>query len=259
MKKILTIIIITTTFFSCAKRNLVYFSDLDENSTFSIPVSRSNEPRIQVDDLLSITVTSLNPESNMLFNVGVLMPSGDRNNTVLNNPINENYLVDKDGNINYPVIGLINLKGLTKQEAIEKITNIISEYVKDPIINIRFMNFKVTVIGEVQQPSSFIIPTEKITVLEALGLAGDMTAYGKRENVLIIREKEGIRTATRLNLNDKSVLSSPFYYLEQNDIVYVEPYKTKSLQADQNPGKIAIITSAISLATILFLNFIRFN
>lgn len=255
MKKILLVFLTSLCFFSCAKRNLVYFSDLDPYKDYSVQISQSTEPRIQVDDLLSITITSLNPESNMLFNVGVLMPSGDRNNTIINNPINENYLVDKDGNINYPVIGLINLKGLTKQEAVEKITNLVSEYVKDPIVNLRFMNFKVTVIGEVQKPSSFIIPTEKITVLEALGLAGDMTAYGKRENVLIIREKEGVRTATRLNLNDKSVLSSPYYYLEQNDIIYVEPYKTKALQADQNPGKIAIISSAISLATIIILNF----
>lgn len=255
MKKLFLLTILSISLFSCAKRNLVYFSDIYEDTEFSVPVQNSSEPRIQVDDLLSITVTSLNPESNMLFNVGVLMPSGDRNNTIVNNPINENYLVDKDGYINYPVIGLINLKGLTKQEAINKMSSLLNEYVKDPIINIRFMNFKVTVIGEVQTPNSFVIPTEKITILEALGLAGDMTAYGRRENVMIIREKDGIRTATRLNLNDKAILTSPYYYLQQNDVVYVEPYKTKSVQADSNPGKIAIITSAISLATIVILNF----
>lgn len=255
MKKLFLLTILSISLFSCAKRNLVYFSDIYQDTEFSVPAQNTSEPRIQVDDLLSITVTSLNPESNMLFNVGVLMPSGDRNNTIVNNPINENYLVDKDGYINYPVIGLINLKGLTKQEAINKMSELLNEYVKDPIINIRFMNFKVTVIGEVQTPNSFVIPTEKITILEALGLAGDMTAYGRRENVMIIREKDGVRTATRLNLNDKTILTSPYYYLQQNDVVYVEPYKTKSVQADTNPGQIAIITSAISLATIVILNF----
>jgi len=233
----------------------VYFSDIDPFSDFTVTVGQSNEPRIQVDDLLSITVTSLNPESNMLFNVGVLMPSGDRANTVVSNPVNENYLVDKNGNINYPVIGLIKLEGLTKQEAVNKMSQLLNEYVKDPIINIRFMNFKVTVIGEVTNPNSFIIPTEKITVLEALGLAGDMTAYGKRENVLVIREKEGVRTATRINFNEKDVLNSPYFYLQQNDIVYVEPYKTKAIQADTNPVNVAIITSTISLLTIVILNF----
>ena len=256
MKKLLlSLAILSFCLFSCSKRNLVYFSDIDPFSDFTVTVGQSNEPRIQVDDLLSITVTSLNPESNMLFNVGVLMPSGDRANTVVSNPVNENYLVDKNGNINYPVIGLIKLEGLTKQEAVNKMSQLLNEYVKDPIINIRFMNFKVTVIGEVTNPNSFIIPTEKITVLEALGLAGDMTAYGKRENVLVIREKEGVRTATRINFNEKDVLNSPYFYLQQNDIVYVEPYKTKAIQADTNPVNVAIITSTISLLTIVILNF----
>lgn len=256
MKKILPFLIISSLiFFSCSKRNLVYFSDLDPVNGYSSTITTLSEPRIQEDDLLSITVTSLNPESNMLFNAGVIMPSQGTVNTVVSSPINENYLVDKDGFINYPVVGKINLRGLTKQEAISKVTKVLDQYVKDPIINIRFMNFKVTVIGEVQQPSSFIIPTEKITILEALGLAGDMTAYGKRENVLVIREKDGVRSANRLNLNDKTVLDSPFYYLQQNDVVYVEPYKTKSIQADNNPTTVALISTAITLATVLILNF----
>jgi polysaccharide biosynthesis/export protein len=255
MKKLVFIFFLSICLFSCSKRNLVYFSDIEPFSDYTIPVGESNEPRIQVDDLLSITVTSLNPESNMLFNVGVLMPSGDRNNTVVNSPINENYLVDKSGSINYPVIGLIKLEGLTKQEALIKMGQLLNDYVKDPIINIRFMNFKVTVIGEVTNPNSFVIPTEKITILEALGLAGDMTAYGKRENVLVIREKDGVRTVSRINLNDKAVLTSPYFYLQQNDVVYVEPYKTKAIQADTNPVNVAIITSTISLLTILILNF----
>lgn len=240
--------------FSCTKRNLVYFSDLDPVKGDSFTITSKSEPRIQADDLLSITVTSLNAESNMLFNAGVLIPA-EGSNTTISAPINESYLVDKDGFINYPVIGQIKLEGFTKQEAIIRMSELLVEYVKDPIINIRFMNFKVTVIGEVQQPNSFVIPTEKITVLEALGLAGDMTAYGKRENVLIIREKDGIRTANRLNLNNKEVLNSDFFYLQQNDIVYVEPYKTKAIQADNNPRTFAIISSALTLAVIMFLNF----
>lgn len=254
MKKLFTLTLLSLSLFSCAKRNLVYLSDIDPYEDYSVPVGQFTEPRIQPDDLLSITVTSLNPESNMLFNVGVLMPSGDRTNTVVSSPVNENYLVDKDGFINYPVIGKISLNRLTKQEAVDKMAGLVSEYVKDPIVNIRFTNFKVTVIGEVQNPSSLIIPTEKITVLEALGMAGDMTAYGKRENVMVIREKDGIRTAARLNLNDKAVLSSPYYYLQQNDVVYVEPYKTKAIQADSNPRTFSIISSALSLAVVIFVN-----
>jgi polysaccharide export outer membrane protein len=251
MKNLVLVIFVSFLSISCSKRNLVYFSDIDTKATFSTAVESTIEQRIQEDDLLSITVTSLNAESNMLFNAGVLMPTGDTRNTVVSTPINESYLVDKDGFINYPVIGKINLKGLTKQEAINKMSGLLTEFVQNPIINIRILNFKVTVLGEVQKPSSFIIPTEKITILEALGLAGDMTAYGRRENVLIIREKDGTRSTTRLNLNDKNVLSSPYFYLQQNDVIYVEPYKTKAIQSDSNPRTFALITGLISLITIV--------
>src|SRR5690606_20579617 len=195
--------------------------------------------------------------SNMLFNAGVLMPSGQNANTVVSTPINESYLVDKDGFINYPVVGQINLKGLTKLEAVNKMSLLLEEYVQDPIINIRLMNFKGTVIGEVQKPSTFIIPTERVTILEALGLARDMTATGRRENVLVIREKDGVRSTTRLNLNDKDVLSSPYYYLQQNDVIYVEPYKTKAIQSDTNPRTIAFLSSLLSIATLLIIQLNR--
>lgn len=251
MKNLLLIIFISFLNFSCSKRNLVYFSDIGPDTIYSTTIDSLVEPRIQEDDLLSITVTSLNAESNMLFNAGVLMPSGESGNTVISTPINQNYLVDKNGFINYPVIGQINLKDLTKLEAVNKMAILLDEYVQNPIINIRLMNFKVTVIGEVQNPSTFVIPTEKVTILEALGLAGDMTAFGRRENVMIIREKGGVRSTTRLNLNGKNVLASPFYYLQQNDVIYVEPYKTKAIQSDTNPLTIAIITGLISLATLI--------
>jgi len=215
-----------------------------------MPIDSLIEQKIQEDDLLSITVTSLNAESNMLFNAGVLMPSGENRNTVISSPINENYLVNKNGFINYPVIGQINLKGLTKLEAVQKMSLLLNEYVQNPIINIRLMNFRITVIGEVQRPSTFIIPTEKVTILEALGLAGDMTAFGRRENVIIVREKDGVRSTTRLNLNEKSVLASPYYYLQQNDVIYVEPYKTKAIQSDTNPRTFAIITGLVSILTL---------
>ncbi len=220
-------------FSSCTKRNLVYFSDLPKSTDFSTPIKNYSAPKIQPDDILSVTVSSLNPESNVLFN-NVLLPATGNNNVVADK-INEGYLVDKDGFINFPVIGKIGLGGLSKEQATEKMTDAIKEHVKNPIVNIRFLNFKVTVIGEVSSPATFTIPTEKITILEALGLAGDMTAYGKRENVLIIREKDGVRSTSRINLNNKDVLSSPYFYLQQNDIVYVEP-ENKVKVADTAPG-----------------------
>lgn len=232
----------------CANRNLVYFSDMPQSAEQSTPIKNYNAPKIQPDDILSIAVSSLSAESNVLFN-NVILPTTGAGTNVIADKINEGYLVDKNGFINFPVIGKIALAGLSKEEATEKMTDLIKTQVKNPIVNIRFLNFKVTVIGEVQNPSTFTVPTEKINVLEALGLAGDMTTYGRRETVLIIREKNGVRTTTRLNLNKKDVLSSPYYYLQQNDIVYVEP-ANKVKVADTAPGNrfigiwSAIITTA---------------
>src|SRR5690606_15294210 len=239
-------------FSGCAKRNLVYFSDIDSQSNYNVKIESSVEPRIQSDDLLKITVSSLNQESNLLFNAGILTTTG--NNNVSTSPLNEGYLVDKKGEINFPVLGKVKIGGLTKDEAIEEMSFRLREYVKDPIVNIRFLNFKVTVIGEVNKPSTFTVPTEKITILEALGLAGDMTAYGKRENVLVIRDKDGVRSLNRLNLNDKGILSSPYYYLTQNDVVYVEPDKMKAVQANVNPNRNQFITIASSIFVAIIIN-----
>ncbi len=219
--QIFAILLVLST--SCAQRNLVYFSDLQGSSNNETPIRNYSQPTILPDDILSISVSSLNPESNVLFNNVILPTTANSGNVIAATKVNEGYLVDKGGFINFPVIGKIMLAGLTKEQAIEKMTNEIKAHVKNPIVNIRFLNFKVTVIGEVSKPNTFTIDTEKINVLEALGLAGDMTVYGKRENVLIIREQQGVRRTTRINLNDKDVLNSPYFYLQQNDIVYVEP------------------------------------
>ncbi len=231
---------------------MVYFSDIDSQSNYNVKIESSVDPEIQPDDLLKITVSSLSQESNMLFNAGILTTTG--NNAISTSPLNDGYLVDKEGEINFPVLGKIKIGGLTKDEAIEEVSFRLREYVKDPIVNIRFMNFKVTVIGEVNRPSTFTVATEKITILEALGLAGDMTAYGKRENVLVIRDKDGVRSANRLNLNDKSILNSPYYYLTQNDVVYVEPDKMKAIQTNVNPNRTQFITIASSVLVALIIN-----
>lgn len=230
----------------CSKRDLVYFSNMSAKDS-NVPIRNYVAPKVQPNDILEITVSSLSAESNVLFNNMILPTTGNTN--VLADRINEGYLVDKDGTINFPVIGRIVLGGLTKDEAQQKMTDLIKAHVKNPIVNVRFKNFKITVIGEVAKPSTFIVETEKINVLEALGLAGDMTAFGRRENVLIIREKDGIRTAVRINLNDATVLNSPYFYLQQNDVVYVEP-NNKVKVADTAPGNrflglwSAIITTA---------------
>ena len=250
-----SVLFLTILFFaSCrAGRDLVYFSDLNSTTTNQTTIQNNREPKVQPGDLLGIVVSSLNAETNMMFNSGVLMPAmaGGGAGTAVANRANEGYLVDSNGEINFPTVGKIKLAGLTKEEVTDKITGIVGKSVKAPIVNVRFLNFRVTVIGEVNRPATFTVPTEKINVLEALGLAGDMTGYGRRDVVLIIREKDNIRTTTRINLNNKAVLNSPFFYLQQNDIVYVEPDKAKALQVSTRAVNLPIYLSLLSILAYL--------
>ncbi len=223
-------------------RNLAYFSDLKEQTSYSEEITNLTVTKIQPNDLLNITVSSKSPESDMQFNRGML---GATENKV------EGYLVDETGYIDFPVVGRVKLAGLTKQEAKDTLATQLNDYLKDPVVQIRNMNFKITVIGEVNRPSTFTVPAEKISILEALGMAGDMTPFGKRENVIVMREEAGKRTMTRLDLNKKDVLNSPYFYLQQNDVVYVEPDKMKQVQASTNTRFLAIVTASVSLATII--------
>ncbi len=237
-------------------KNLAYFSDLPENTTYSEKINNVTEPKIQPDDLLSITVSSLNPEANALFNKGIIFSAGNAAASA-SKSADEGYLVNSDGEVEFPVLGKVKLSGLTKQEAKAKLITELNKYLKDPSVSIRFLNFRVTVIGEVTRPATFTIPSEKINLLEALGLAGDMTVYGKRENVLLIREENGIRKMTRIDLNSKQAFNSPYFYLQQNDVVYVEPNKMKQVQATTSTRNITILLSVISVTTLIFSRLIR--
>lgn len=239
---------------SCAPtRNVVYFSDLKEPANYTEEIKNKISPKIQPDDLLSVTVSSLNPESNVLFNNGILQTIGSTSNAGATGRVNDGYLVDKDGAINFPVLGSVVLGGLTKEQATDKMVDEIKKSVKNPIVNVRFLNFRITVIGEVNRPATFTVPSERINLLEALGLAGDLTIYGKRENILIIREKDGVRSATRIDLTSKSILNSPSFYLQQNDIIYVEPVKAKSIQTGNASIYLPIISSLVSLISVVLI------
>lgn len=239
---------------SCASnRNLVYFSDLNNN--YKTTISNSATIRFQPNDLLSIKVNSLSPESNALFNTGRLQQNNITASVSTEIAQDNGYLIGDDGTIDFPIVGKVKLGQLSKEEATAKLTQEIQKFVKSPVVTIRLVNFKVTVIGEVNRPSTFIVPAERINILEALGLAGDMTAYGKRENVLLIREINGIRTTTRIDLNNKVALDSPYFYLQQNDVVYVEPDRIKEVQASTNTRSLTIATLALSVVVALIFNF----
>lgn len=247
--------LILLTLFSCSNRNLAYFSDLRQVPEYEEKIVNLSEPKIQADDLLSITISSLSADAGALFSKGTIAQVSNPSATGI--PGSKatgdfGYLVDKDGNIDLPVLGKIKLGGLTKQEATEKIVTQLRDYVKEPTANIRFLNFRVTVVGEVSRPSTFIIPSERLNVIEALGMAGDMTPFGRRDNVLIIREESGTRKLARLDLNSKATFSSPYFYLQQNDVVYVEPNKSKVTQSTIDTRFISLTFAAISTLSLIF-------
>jgi polysaccharide biosynthesis/export protein len=206
-------------------KDLVMFRK-DEKPLPDLPaISSSKNPDllIQPNDALSITVNALDPQLAAPFNL-VDMRSGSA--IQANSPL-ISFLVDSNGEIDYPVLGKIKVEKLTIPQLRELLTKRIKAYIKEPTVNIRRVNFKITVMGEVSKPGTFEINSERITILEALGLAGDMTQHSDRQRVMVIREENGKVTTQKIDLQSSTFFNSPYYYLRQNDVVYVDPKKSK--------------------------------
>ena len=233
MKIKLVLFLCILSFASCSSlrtRNIVYFSDLEQKPLLTEQVELKRLT-IKPGDLLTIEVLTPNMETNMLFNRGIIMEEGTGGGGQMmrqQGNQNEGYLVDTRGTIDFPVIGNIPVTGLTTEQVRDSILLQVREYVQDPIVKVRLQNFRFTMMGETG-PSVVEVPAdnEEVNLLEGLAMAGGISIYGKMENVLVIREQNGERTMARLNLNSKETLSSPYFYLQQNDIVYVEPDKAK--------------------------------
>lgn len=241
---------------SCS-RNLTYFNETDKKAIkleHREVIANTHTPKIQPDDLLSIRVSSLSPEGNTLFNQGVITMGTSAGS---GSQGAEGYLVDSAGFIQFPILGKVRLGGLSKEEARNMLVDSLQQYLREPVVNIRYLNYRITVIGEVRSPSTFTVLSEKVNILTALGMAGDLTPYGKRENVLIIREEEGVRTMTRMNLNSRDVLNSPYFYLQQNDVIYVEPVATRGYAASPVRSNIPFVLSLVTTLTVLTLRFSR--
>lgn len=238
-------------FSSCvSSKTVAYFPNIG-NAT----ISRSSvdvESIIQKSDLLSIYVTSPNPVATEVFNNANLpVTTSSTGVTTVSQSIG--YLVDNEGNILFPILGSVQAAGLTKKQLAQKLTAALveSKQLKDPIVTVRFLNYRVTVLGEVNRPAVVTVANEKISLLEALGLAGDLTIYGKRDNVLLIREEAGKTTTRRINLNSEDLFNSPYYYLKTNDVIYVEPNKTKIASVSRFQQLLPVIFSGLSLVVII--------
>ena len=209
------------------------------------------DARIMPKDQLTITVSTINPEAAAPFNMTVPTPYTVNQRSTYSQPMLQTYLVDNDGKINFPIIGELKVGGLTKSETENMIQRKIQPYIAEaekPIVTVRMTGYQISVIGEVARPGTFTVSREKITILEALAQAGDLTIYGVRSNVKLIREdSKGQKTIVELNLNDANLINSPYYYLQQNDVVYVTPNKVKA----QNSSVGSMTTLWFSATSIL--------
>jgi polysaccharide export outer membrane protein len=232
------------------KEKLVYFQSKSSSDSL---VSKIYTPVYKVNDFLSITVFGSDPEAVKPFNLPVVAyPQSD--GRVSGTPVQQGFFVDEMGNIALPIVGVIKIAGLSRDAATQLVQEKLSPFIKDPIVSIRIMNFKVTVLGEVKIPGQIQAVNERLSLLEAIGAAGDLLITGERKNVLVIRENNGLKTEFRVDLTSKDLLSHPAYYLEQNDIVYVEPNSTKRKASVIGPGtSIVIAFSSLVITTISIL------
>lgn len=237
--------------FSCvSKKQIIYFQndEIDQSK-----VSNSYKTIIKPDDLLQITITALDTEAVRPFNLAAVTYSTS-SNSAIGVAQQQNYLVDNNGEIDFPVIGKIKIGGLSRDELIELLKEKLDpDYIKNPNVNIRIANYKVSVMGDVRMPGSYTIPNERITILEAIALAGDLNISAERENILVQREEDGKKVEYTVNLLSKDVFTSPVYYLQQNDVVYVKPNYARIQSASANSNTTLFISITGLLITIVSL------
>lgn len=241
-----------------APKEVLYLQDI--SLIKEEPIGKSYEVIIHKDDLLAIIVNSKDPELALPFNMPLITYQIGNQNIGQQRLVG--YLVNQDGNIDFPILGEIHVEGLTRMQVTELIKKrlIEEELIKDPIVTVQFLNFKVSVIGEVGRPGTFDISGDRITLLEALSMAGDLTIYGRRDRVAVIREKDGKRSILYHDLRSSDIFQSPCYYLQQNDIVYVEPNNAKTGQSRINSNNsvgvwlsgVSVLASITSLLVTMF-------
>jgi polysaccharide export outer membrane protein len=279
MKKFIWAIIVVIPFLlqSCnTYKNIPYFQDIPDTlkGSLAIQTAAFSQPRIHSDDILSILVQSIDPNATAIFNrdtktassITSATPSAFSGNTIaqqtpalssLQPNLVTGYLVNKQGQIEMPLLGKVAMDGLTTDQAADTIKKLLDPYFKDLIVDVRFANFKITILGEVLRPATYTVPNERITLFDALGLAGDLTVYGKRENVLLVRDSAGHKQAMRLNLTSKGIMESPYFYLKQNDVIYVEPNKQKMASLDANRTRNLVLAASFMTLLIAFFTYTK--
>lgn len=246
-------------FTSCIdQREITYFqSNPAMGDSLEMAITQKYTARIQPGDILGIYVSSLSPEASAMFNPYLAAQAANTgsSNIATTAPVAATgFLVDEDGNIILPLVGKIKLAGETTKSATDIITSKLDTYLQHPTVNIRILNFKISVMGEVARPAVYTVANERITLTEALTLAGDLTIYGKRNNILIVRDNNGKKEFKNVDITKRAIFNSPYYYLHPNDVIYVEPGRGKTTATDRTVQLAPIVISAITLITVLLTN-----
>ena len=253
LKKTILVLLVSIVLFSCvARKNMVYYRNIE--SMNNKEMTNSYEIKIQPDDLLMIAVSCDDPEIAKPFNIGALSQSQSGSSSQQLGPT---YLVDVNGVIDFPVLGKLTIGGLTRTQVMKMLNEKISLYIKKPFITLTIRNYKVTVQGEVGSPGIYSFDSERFTLVDALIKAGDLKIQAKRKNILIIRQTDGVITYNRVDITKTDFINSPFYYLRQNDMVYVQPNRLVIQGAARSRETIFLFSAVASFLTYLIFNNIR--
>jgi polysaccharide export outer membrane protein len=236
---------------SCrSTKQLTLFQKISASESDSVNIPEAYHSLIQTGDILAINVTSLSTSASSFFNPYAVM-GGNNGTTPIGVDESPGYLVDQTGSIELPLIGSLQLSGLTTLQAKDLIKQNLTKYLKEPTITVRIVNYKITLLGEISKPAVYTIPNERVTLPEIISMGGDITAFGRRDNILIVRENNGKKEFGHVNLNTRDVYNSPYYYLRSNDLVYIEPTAGKSVQNSSFFRVFTILASAASLIIVL--------
>ncbi len=248
------LIIAAVTAVSCVtQKQLTYLHDADASKVDSINAKYSprTEHVIRPGDALTVFVSALDKEAVAPYNLPTVIYAAPGSNQVQTTPMLQYYVVDAAGYIEMPVLGKLQVGGLSRPEAEEEIRKVLSRQVIDPTVRVSVVGAKVSVLGEVNRPSQVSMPSGRMTIFDALAAAGDLTPYGRRDNVLITREVNGKLELARLNLGNADIYTSPYYFLQQNDVVYVSPNKVRAIGSTNSGLWLSVVSTALSAATII--------
>ncbi len=229
-------------------KDVSYFQNLNHNGTYDETINNYSSFKIQSGDILGINVNSVNQEAASVFNTSTSRVNGATPDAL--NPV-YGFRVDGNGNVQLPLVGTMKVAGMTTDEVAKSLTSNLLQYLKSPIVNVRVLNFKISVFGDVLRPNVYNIQNERININEAISLAGDLNITANRKNVLLVREEDGKRTFYNIDLTKKDLFTSPYYYLHNNDVVYVDPGKTKYDSVSRSYKRATLTLSALSIAAVI--------